>query len=76
MDLEKSSQRVLSVDPKIYCPHRFERLGYDHSLFFTNRVETALPTEKPVFNKKVLSLSYQARGVCFNPYKARFSLKT
>ena len=41
-----------------------------------NKVVSTLPLTKLLFTRKLLSLSYQALGACFKPYKAFSSLKT
>ena len=44
--------------------------------FLMKRVVSTFPLEKPFSKRKLLNLSYQALGVCFNQYKTFESLKT
>ena len=46
------------------------------AFFLKNNVIFTFPLEKPFSTKKLLSIPYQALGVCLRPYKAFFNLKT
>ena len=72
----KALQRFSLVEPNIISSTYIWTISISLSTCLVNKVVSTLPLTKPSERRNVESLSYQALGACFKPYKVLSNLKT